>query len=157
MKRDSNNRQNEALMTRETAGRKTGRRTGSGWLTTWTPQLGGWTGAVFGVLTVVAGGSVLLGLRDPGYPVFRPLLIVNTVMGPLYILAGALVLAHRPAGRLAAGSIGLINLGVLAAIVVVPGTVARESIGAMAVRTAVWLVIYAVLSTVPGRRTRGPG
>lgn len=132
-------------------------RTGGGWLATWAPRLGGWTGAVFGVLTVVAGGSVLLELRDPGYPVFGPLLVFNTVMGLFYILAGALVLARRRAGRLAAGSIGMVNLAVLAAILVVPDPVARESLGAMAVRTVVWLLIYAVVSTVPGWRTPAPG
>ena len=130
--------------------------TGSGWLATWAPRLGGWTGAVFGILTVVAGGSVLLGLRDPGYPVFGPLLAFNTIAGLFYILAGALVTARRRAGRLAAVSIGMVNLGVLAAIVVVPYAVAQESLGAMAVRTVVWLLIYAVVSTVPGWRTAAP-
>ncbi|MGK7313543.1 MAG: hypothetical protein ACN0LA_15100 [Candidatus Longimicrobiales bacterium M2_2A_002] len=144
-------------MTGDRANGKTELRTGGGWLATWAPRLGGWTGALFGVLTVVAGGSVLLGLRDPGYPAFRPLLIFNTVMGPLYILAGVLVLTRRRAGRLAAGSIGVVNLGVLAAIIVVPDAVARESLAAMAVRTAVWLLIFAVVSAVPGRRNRAPG
>ena len=143
-----------------TGGQASGRtepRTGGGWLATWAPRLGGWAGAAFGVLTVVAGGAVLVGLRDPGYPVFGPLLIFNTIAGLFYILAGALVLARRRAGRLAAGAIGVVNLGVLAAIVLVPGLVGQESIGAMAVRTVVWLLIFAVVSTVPGRRAAAFG
>lgn len=144
-------------MTEDNASGTAEPRTGSGWLPTWAPWLGGWTGAVFGVLTVVAGGSVLLGLRDPGYPAFRPLLIFNTAMGPLYVLAGVLVLARRRAGRLAAGSIGVVNLGVLVAIIALPDPVARESLVAMAVRTLVWLLIFAVVSTVPERRNRAPG
>ncbi len=100
---------------------------------------------------------MLFGLRDAGYPVSQPLLIFNTAMGPFYVLAGALILARRPPGRRSAGLIGLINLGVLAGVVAVPGVVAQQSVAAMAVRTTVWLVIYAVLSTVPPHRVRDPG
>ena len=42
--------------------------------------------ALFGVATIFAGGRVLLG-SDPGYVVFRPLLIYNTIMGVFYIAA----------------------------------------------------------------------
>ena len=143
-------------MPRETVDGGTNDGSRGGWLATWSPRLGGWIGIVFGVLTVVAGASVLFGLRDAGYPVFRPLLIFNTVMGPLYILAGALILARRRVGRWSAGLIGLVNLGVLAAILMMPGSVADESVAAMTVRAALWLIIYALLSTVPPRRVRDP-
>ncbi len=147
----------ESHVTRRTVDGKTGSTSGAGWLPAWVPGLCGWFGIVFGALTVVAATSVLLGLRGAGYPVFRPLLIFNTVMGPFYVLAGALILARRRAGRRSAGLIGLINLGVLAAVVAVPGVVARQSVAAMTVRTTVWLVIYAALTTVPPRRVGDPG
>lgn len=35
---------------------------------------------VFGLVTLVAGGRVLAG-ADPGYVVFRPLLLYNVAMG----------------------------------------------------------------------------
>ncbi len=143
-------------MTRRTVDEGTDAESGGGWLATWAPRLGGWTGVVFGVLTVVAGASVLFGLRDAGYPVFRPLLIFNTVMGPIYVLAGALILARRPVGRWSAGLIGLVNLAVLVAIVLVGDAVAHESLGAITARTAVWLIIYAALSAAPTRRIRDP-
>lgn len=143
-------------MTRRTVGEEADGRSGGGRLATWAPRLGGWTGVVFGVLTVVAGASVLFGLRDAGYPVFRPLLVFNTVMGPIYILAGALILARRPAGRWSAGLIGLVNLAVLVAIVIAGDAVAQESLAAMTARTAVWLIIYAALSTGRARRIRDP-
>ena len=41
---------------------------------------------LFGFITVFAGSSVLLGV-DPGYIVFRPLVIYNSVMGIVYIAA----------------------------------------------------------------------
>lgn len=143
-------------MTRRTVDEGTDSGSGGGRLATWAPRLGGWTGVVFGVLTVVAGASVLFGLRDAGYPVFRPLLTFNTVMGPIYILAGALILARRPAGRLSAGLIGLVNLAVLVAIVFAADAVAQESLGAMTARTAVWLIIYAALSVARARRIGDP-
>lgn len=143
-------------MTRQTVDGDTKDGAGGGWLATWAPRVGGWTGIVFGVLTVVAGASVLFGLRDAGYPVFRPLLIFNTVMGPFYILAGALILAGRAVGRWSAGLIGLVNLGVLAAILIMPGPVADQSLAAMTVRAALWLIIYAALSTVPPRGVQDP-
>lgn len=39
----------------------------------------------FGLATIVAGVRVLTG-ADPGYLVFRPLLVYNTVMGLMYLL-----------------------------------------------------------------------
>lgn len=41
---------------------------------------------VFGLVTIVAGTRVLTG-ADPGHVVFRPLLIFNTIMGFVYVLA----------------------------------------------------------------------
>ncbi len=37
---------------------------------------------LLGMATVVTGLRVLTGW-DPGYPVFQPLLIINTAMGPV--------------------------------------------------------------------------
>ena len=45
---------------------------------------------MFGVATLFAGSRVLLG-SDPGYEVFRPLLIYNTAMGAAYLAAGITV------------------------------------------------------------------
>jgi hypothetical protein len=73
-------------------------------------------GAVlFGVVTLLAGGRVLLG-SDPGYVVFRPLLIYNTAMGLAYLAAGVTVWRNVNAGRNAAGAIFLLNLLVLVGI-----------------------------------------
>ena len=46
---------------------------------------------VFGLFTVFAGSRVLLEISDPGYALFLPLLIFNTVMGFIYITAGILI------------------------------------------------------------------
>ncbi|MEZ5444968.1 MAG: hypothetical protein R3F45_04185 [Gammaproteobacteria bacterium] len=99
---------------------------------------------LFGVVTLFAGGRVLLG-SDPGYVVFRPLLIYNTAMGIAYLAAGIIVWRNVNAGRNAAGAIFLLNLVVLVGIVVIyrsGGIVAVDSLRAMTLRTVVWLVLF---------------
>ena len=99
---------------------------------------------LFGVVTLLAGGRVLWG-SDPGYEVFRPLLIYNTAMGLAYVAAGVTVWRNVRAGRNAAGAIFVLNLLVLTGIFVIyrsGGGVAVESLGAMTLRTVAWLVLF---------------
>ena len=99
---------------------------------------------LFGIATLIAGGRVLLG-SDPGYEVFRPLLVYNTAMGVAYLMAGAALWRRASAGRNAAGAIFLLNLLVLAGILVVYATgsgVAVDSLRAMTLRTVVWLLLF---------------
>ena len=103
---------------------------------------------LFGLATLFAGGRVLLG-SDPGYEVFRPLLLYNTAMGVAYLAAGVTVWRSVKAGRYAAGAIFLLNLLVLVGIVVVfrsGGAVAVDSLRAMTLRTVVWLVLFLTVS-----------
>lgn len=98
---------------------------------------------LFGVATLFAGGRVLLG-SDPGYEVFRPLLVFNTTMGVAYLAAGITVWRNVHAGRYAAGAIFLLNLLVLVGILLLyrgGGAVAADSLRAMILRTVVWLVL----------------
>jgi uncharacterized phage infection (PIP) family protein YhgE len=76
------------------------------------PQRWVWLGAGgtaigFGVLTVLAGWSVLVGVRDPGHAVLQPLLIFNSVMGLLYLATGRQIMSRRDSARWSAG-IGLL-------------------------------------------------
>ena len=99
---------------------------------------------LFGIATLIAGGRVLLG-SDPGYEVFRPLLVYNTAMGVAYLMAGDALWRRASAGRNAAGAIFLLNLLVLAGILVVYATgsgVAVDSLRAMTLRTVVWLLLF---------------
>jgi hypothetical protein len=76
----------------------------------------GWTALGFGVLTVLAGWSVLAGVRDPGHAVFLPLLVFNSVMGVWYLVTGGQILSRRGAARWSAGLIALANALVLGAL-----------------------------------------
>ena len=99
---------------------------------------------LFGVMTIFAGSRVLTG-TDPGYVVFLPLLIYNTVMGFVYVGVGAIAWCRLNPGKNGAGAIFLLNLIVLAAISVVyapEGAVAIDSLRAMTLRTVVWFVIF---------------
>ncbi|MBK6727313.1 MAG: hypothetical protein IPG63_08660 [Xanthomonadales bacterium] len=98
---------------------------------------------LFGLATLGAGASVLAGV-DPGYRVFRPLLLFNTAMGLAYVGAG-LAMHWRPqSGANAAIVIAALNLLVLAAIAVLhaqEGPVAVDSVRAMTLRAGVWVVL----------------
>jgi hypothetical protein len=109
--------------------------------------------AAFGLATLVAGTRVLGG-ADPGYVVYRPLLLFNTAMGLVYLGAAALVWRDLHRGRRAALAIFAINLTVLAAIgaLRVGGdAVAAASLGAMALRTGFWLGVALVLRRLASR------
>lgn len=108
---------------------------------------------VFGVVTVAAGASVLAG-RDPGYLVYRPLLIFNTVMGVAYAAAAVLIWRNLARGRLAATAILALNVAMLGLVIYLFRTsdvVAVDSVRAMIFRSAVWLLIFGVLVWM-GRR-----
>lgn len=99
---------------------------------------------IFGIATLFAGGSVLLG-SDPGYVVFRPLLIYNTLMGGAYFAGGVALWCNAKVGRAAAATIFLLNLFVLVGIFIVNrsgGAVAVDSLRAMSFRTVVWLALF---------------
>jgi predicted anti-sigma-YlaC factor YlaD len=99
----------------------------------------------FGLLTLVAGARVRGG-ADPGYVVLRPLLLFNTAMGVAYVTAGVTLLRSAAWGKRAAGTIFVLNLLALATVLAhyasSSGTVAGESLGAMTLRTAVWLALF---------------
>lgn len=102
---------------------------------------------LFGALTIFAGGRVLLG-GDPGYEVFRPLLVYNTIMGLVYVAAGLIAWRNLRPGRNAAAVIFLLNLAVLLGIFLLHstgGAIAVESLRAMTLRSVVWLVLFIAL------------
>jgi Na+/proline symporter len=111
----------------------------------WVGRLSGLVGVLFGIASIAAGASVLAG-RDPGYLTFRPLLWFNVAMGLAYIVVG--ILAWRRAAKAwkAAGLIAGLNVLVLVVIFVLSrsgGHVAVDSVRAMLLRSAVWVLLTA--------------
>ena len=116
---------------------------------------------LFGVATLVAGSRVLLG-SDPGYAVFTPLLLFNTLMGFAYIAVGVLAWRRTPLAVRGAAVIALLNVAVLGGIALLytrGGPVAVNSLQAMGLRAAVWIVLFLVLllASRVGRHDRGAG
>ena len=98
---------------------------------------------IFGAITIAAGSRVLLG-ADPGYAVYRPLVLFNTMMGALYVAAGVVIWLSIARGRWAAAAVFGINavaLAIVAVLYTTEGTIALESLQAMTFRAAVWLVL----------------
>lgn len=101
---------------------------------------------IIGGMGVLAGGQTLLG-RLPGWNVISWLPVYNFVVGVLTVLIVAPLIwrSHRyalPAGLAVFGA----NLAVVLTLqVAFRDTVARESIGAMLLRLAVWIVIIGIL------------
>jgi hypothetical protein len=100
--------------------------------------------ALFGLATIIAGSCVLTG-SDPGYIVFRLLLIYNTAMGIAYVAAGVIAWQNLDRGKNAAATIFVLNLLVLGAtgyLYAGGSAVAIESVRAMIFRTVAWLVLF---------------
>ncbi|TVP98656.1 MAG: hypothetical protein EA359_17960 [Balneolaceae bacterium] len=100
---------------------------------------------VFGLVTGFAGGRVLLDISDPGYSVFFPLLIFNTVMGFVYIATGVLIWTTIQKGIIASKMIFLLNLAVFCIVLflfISGEKVAVDSVMAMGFRTIVWGIIF---------------
>jgi len=108
---------------------------------------------LFGLATIFAGTRVLLG-SDPGYIVFRPLLIYNTAMGMVYVAAGIIIWRNFKQGMYVAAAIFFLNLVVLAAIYFLyteGSSIAVDSLRAMSLRTVVWLALFAGLVWLSSR------
>ena len=108
---------------------------------------------LFGLATIFAGTRVLLG-SDPGYIVFRPLLIYNTAMGIVYVAAGIIIWRNFKQGMYVAAAIFFLNLVVLAAIYFLyteGSSIAVDSLRAMSLRTVVWLALFAGLVWLSSR------
>ena len=99
---------------------------------------------IFGLVTVFVGTRVLTG-SDPGYEVFLPLLLYNTVMGVAYFAAGITMWVNLNRSRYAAGAIFAFNifvLGLIGYLYAEGAFIAVESVRAMTFRTIVWFVLF---------------
>ncbi|MGF1765561.1 hypothetical protein [Aliivibrio kagoshimensis] len=99
---------------------------------------------LFGLVTITVGSSVLLGV-DPGYTIYKPLLIYNTVMGSVYVAAGLLIWRNLKLSQYLAAVILSLNVMVLFSLYLLNSgdkLIAVDSLRAMSLRTVVWLAIY---------------
>jgi len=107
-------------------------------------RIAGSIGILVGALSIFAGSSVLLALKQPDYPVLRWLVIYNLVAGVASALVGCAIVGLRPWAARAAGlvtSTHALVLLILIGLRFAASPVANQSMGAMAFRSTVWLVI----------------
>ena len=94
-----------------------------------------------GALSIVSGGAVLLGIKQPDYLVLPWLVWYNTVMGVVSVVAGWLLWQQHSRSKFLAVAIASLHGAILLTLVVryfVGSAVAAQSIGAMVFRTLVW-------------------
>lgn len=111
---------------------------------------------IFGLLTIFAGSRILFGGVNPGYLVFKPLLIFNTVMGVAYVLAGVALWRDLPSSLRTVGmvlAINLVALGIIGVLYASGDNVAPDSLRAMTLRCTVWFVL--LMGTRMTRFTQG--
>ncbi len=116
----------------------------------WLQRASALVGILFGIATIVAGSRVLAG-SDPGYVVFRPLLLFNTAMGLAYVIGGIVAWRNSKAGAYLAAAIFCLNaavLGIIGYLYTIGDAVALESLRAMTLRTFVWLILFLGLAWV---------
>jgi len=98
----------------------------------------------FGALSVVAGTRVLAGVDRPDYVVLPWLVAYNAAAGVAGVVAGAGIWMWQRWGATAASVLAGAHaavLGVLVGMRLVGEAVATDSLGAMLLRSLVWLAI----------------
>ncbi|NJC97829.1 MAG: hypothetical protein FIB03_16080 [Anaerolineae bacterium] len=109
---------------------------------------------VIGAMAVFAGGKVLLGIL-PDYYVINWLPVYNYTVGILtvFVTAALIWVGSKLARPVATTTLGIHILVMLVLLTVYQNVVAIDSIVAMTVRIAVWLVILGLMF-LQMRRTR---
>jgi len=100
--------------------------------------------ALFGIATLLAGGRVLTGASEPGYVVFAPILIFNTIMGGVYLGGSYFLWRGHEEGRGVAAGIALVQGSALGAAIISRAAgiaIANETLGALSLRTLVWVAL----------------
>jgi hypothetical protein len=106
-------------------------------------QVAGGLAAAFGLLTVVSGGTALLGAIDMG-AVVPFVLWFNFLAGAAYVAGGILLWRGHPAALPVALGIAAATAVVFAAFgwrVAAGGAFEMRTVGAMTLRTAFWAVM----------------
>lgn len=111
-------------------------------------------GSLFSLMTIFEGSLVLTGASQPGYVVVPPLVMYNVFMGFVGLVAGVMLWLRRSTVVRLIGGISfahVIVLIVVGAVFWFGGSVAIDSVRAMALRSTIWLVIlWVARKTVPG-------
>jgi hypothetical protein len=112
-------------------------------------------GMAFGAMSVVAGTRVLAGVDRPDYVVLPWLVAYNVAAGAAGVVVGAGIWLWRGWGANGASVLAGAHaavLGVLVGMRLVGESVATDSLGAMLLRSVVWLAIAGAARRLAGGR-----
>lgn len=116
--------------------------------TTGKRRLAGVIGLIVGLLSFVFGSRVLAGFKQPEYVVLNWLVIYNTFMGLVSFAAGLSIWLRQNRAATIAVIISAIHIGVLISLILIfasGGSVAWESLSAMAFRVMIWIGIAIIV------------
>lgn len=101
---------------------------------------------IIGGMAIVAGGKVLLG-EDPGYYVINWVPVYNYTVGILTVFVTAILIwaRSRPSLPAAIATLSFHGLVLLILQAAYSSVVATESIRAMTIRLAVWIIILGLM------------
>lgn len=122
-------------------------------------KIAGVVAIVFGVMTVLSGGTALFGGKSVEQAVGGAVPFVlwfNFLAGFFYVLAGLGLMLRRKWAMLLSGAIlsaSLVVLALLAMHVMRGGLYETRTLGAMVFRCVVWLAIFGVAKRRLGRAT----
>jgi hypothetical protein len=109
---------------------------------------------IIGVMSVIAGGKVLLG-APPDYYVVDWLPIYNFIVGVVTVLVTAVLIWRNSRYALLAAIVTLAAnvLGLLMLLIAFRDVVAQASLAAMTFRIVVWLIILALMVAARKKQT----
>ena len=97
--------------------------------------------SIIGIMAVITGSRVLLGMFDPGYEYFIPLIAYNVIMGLVSILAGFLIWRRNRKALLLASVITFAHIIVFLLLkTVFSDVISDHSVNAMTFRSVGWII-----------------
>lgn len=106
--------------------------------------LAAWSAILFGVATILVGGKTLIAGPVAASGIVPFILWFNFAAGFTYVIAGYGILVWKPWGAWLSAAIAVATLAAFVAFgihVALGGSFAGRTVGAMALRSLVWIVI----------------
>lgn len=101
---------------------------------------------IIGIMTIITGLRVLLGMFDPGYQYFTPLIVYNMIMGVVSVITGILIWKRSIKSLHLASFITCAHIVVLIILkTLFSDIISDESVTAMIFRSVAWIIVTVIL------------
>jgi len=114
-----------------------------------TQKIASFLALLLGVISVFAGGKVLLGIDTKDYTIINWLVVYNVIFGFISIVAAYFIWKQKTQAKIIAFIILDMHFMVLLYLKFMSTTAASESIKAMLFRVIVWVIIVLLLILIP--------